>query len=417
MEKVLVVEDSRMFSTLISNKIASKLEFETVATQTLKETIKVVESKEHQFLAAVLDLNLPDAPNGEIVDYIASHQIPTIVLTGTLKDDIRENILEKHIMDYVIKEGFHSIDQVILGIERIYRNINTTVLVVDDSKVSRKITCKFLETQKFNILEAENGKEALEQVGKHPEIKLIITDYNMPLMDGFELVTELRKEHSMDQLGIIGISAQGNPLLSAKFLKRGANDFVTKPFAEEEFFWRVNQSVELLDYIQKVRDAATQDYLTKLYNRRYFFEVGTKLFENAKREHLSLSIAIIDIDHFKKVNDTYGHDCGDAVIKSVANILGSSFRSSDVVARYGGEEFCVITTNASAEDSFEIFEKVRKKIEALEVTLNEKTIKVTISTGVKAGIKKTLEDTLKEADELLYEAKESGRNRVLVSRG
>lgn len=416
MEKILIVEDSKMFSKVITNKITNKLNFECITTESLKETIKKVEKEQDAFLAAVLDLNLPDAPNGEVVDYISSKNIPTIVLTGTLRDDTRERILEKNVMDYVVKEGFHSIEQVILGIERIYRNLHTTVLVVDDSVVSRKITCKFLETQKFTVLDAKNGEEALVKLKANPSIKLIITDYNMPIMDGFELVTQVRKEYSMDEISIIGVSSQGNPLLSAKFLKRGANDFVTKPYAEEEFFWRVNQSVEILDYIKKVQEAATKDYLTKLYNRRYFFEVGSKLFENAKREHLTLAVAIIDIDFFKKVNDTYGHDSGDAILKEVATVLANSFRCSDVVARYGGEEFCVITTNATPENCFDIFEKVRKKVEELTVTVNGRALSVTISTGVQAGIRSTLEDTLKKADELLYEAKESGRNRVLVSR-
>lgn len=417
MEKVLIVEDSKMFSKVITNRITNKLQFDCVTAEDLRDTIKIVEKQDPPFLAAVLDLNLPDAPHGEVVDYITSKNIPTIVLTGTLRDDTRERILDKNVMDYVIKEGFHSIEQVILGIKRIHRNINTTVLVVDDSAVSRKITCKFLKTQKFTIIEAENGEEALQRLKQHPEIKLIITDYNMPVMDGFELVTAVRKEYSMDELSIIGVSSQGNPMLSAKFLKRGANDFITKPYAEEEFFWRVNQSVEILDYIQKVQEAATRDYLTKLYNRRYLFEIGGKLFENAKREHLSLAVAIIDIDFFKKVNDTYGHDSGDAVLKEVSHLLANSFRSSDVVARYGGEEFCVITTNASAENCFDIFEKIRKKVEELHVHVNDKTLSVTISTGVCSSIEKSLEATLKKADELLYEAKTSGRNKVLVSRG
>lgn len=416
MEKILIVEDSRMFSKVISDKITNRLNFECITSESLNQTIRIVENEESSFLAAVLDLNLPDAPNGEIVDYICTKNIPTIVLTGTLRDDTRERILEKHVMDYVLKEGFHSIEQVVLGLERIYRNINTTVLVVDDSLVSRKITCRFLETQKFTVLEASNGKEALQVLQDNPTIKVVITDYNMPVMDGFELVTAIRKKHSMDELSIIGISSQGNPLLSAKFLKRGANDFVLKPYAEEEFFWRVNQSVEILDYIKKVQEAATRDYLTKLYNRRYFFEVGGKLFENAKREHLTLAVAIIDIDFFKKVNDTYGHDSGDAILKEVAKVLADSFRSSDVVARYGGEEFCIITTNATPENCFNMFEKVRKRVEGTSVEINGRKLAVTISIGVQAGIRNSLNEMLKNADELLYEAKEEGRNRVLVSR-
>lgn len=416
MTKVLVVEDSKMFAKVITDKIINRLEIECVAANSMEEAQRAVEDTSNTFAAAVLDLNLPDAPHGEIVDYIMAKEIPSIVLTGTLSDETRETILEKTVTDYVLKEGFHSIDMVVQGVQRIIRNSKRTVLIVDDSKISRMILKKFLTIQQFAILEASNGKEALEILSENPHISMVITDYNMPIMDGFELVTAIRKSYTMDEMAIIGISSQGNPMLSAKFLKSGANDFVTKPFAEEEFFWRVNQSVELLDYIEKVRNAATLDYLTNLYNRRYFFEIGEKLFENVKREHLSISVAIMDIDHFKTVNDTHGHDCGDAVLKTVAKILKNSFRSSDVVARYGGEEFCVIATNASAENCFDIFEKLRKKIEETKIHVNGRNINITVSIGVQSVIAETLEATIKKADVLLYEAKESGRNKVLVSR-
>lgn len=416
MVKILLVEDSKMFSKVISDKITNSLGFTCLSATSLYEAKELVENDEHTFVGAILDLNLPDAPNGEIVDYIAKEDIPIIVLTGTLNKITREKILAQNVMDYVLKEGVQSIDQVIQGVERIHRNSNTTVLVVDDSKISRKITASYLQIQRFNVLEATNGQEALDILRAHPYTKLVVTDYNMPVMDGFELVSAIRKNNSLDKIGIIGISAQGNPMLSARFLKLGANDFISKPFAQEEFSWRVNQSVELLDYISKVRDAAILDYLTGLFNRRYFFEIGTKLFENAKLENRNFSVAILDIDHFKKVNDTYGHDYGDKVLKEVSSLIASNFKTSDVVARYGGEEFCIIATNSTTENCFDIFDSLRQKIEKYTIELRDKKLHVTVSIGVQATIVGTLDETIKLADEMLYEAKNEGRNRVLVSR-
>ncbi len=414
MEKFLVVEDSKAFSKLVTSKIKIDIGNECLAAFSMEDAKKVVDTHKNDIILAILDINLPDAAEGEIIDYTLSQNIPSIVMTGNFNEDMRKQINHKEIIDYIIKEGPYSLDYLIIVIRHFLRNRRTKVLVVDDSSSSRQYINTILEMQCFTIFEANNGLLALDILKDHPDIKLVISDYSMPKMDGFELTENIRKEFSMEQMAVIGISAHENSLISAKFLKKGANDFIIKPFIREEFVWRINQTLAILEYIEALTLTAIRDYLTGLYNRRYLFEIGENLFSNVKRENIKLIIAVIDIDYFKKVNDKYGHTCGDRVLKSVAGCLQSHFRKSDVVSRYGGEEFCIIAANFNIDHCKKYFETLRHDVESLTITTEEETISVTISIGVVTKMKETLPDTINHADECLYKAKNNGRNLVVI---
>ena len=170
----------------------------------------------------------------------------------------------------------------------------------------------------------------------------------------------------------------------------------------------------MLHYIEALKKSAIEDYLTGLYNRRYFFSVGEKLFQNARRSNLQLTTAMFDIDHFKKINDRFGHGVGDMVIKNVADILTRGFRASDVICRFGGEEFCLLAANMRSQETFFHFEQIRETIEEQSFGAGTATVKFTISIGVTTKIADTLNATINRADELLYQAKEDGRNRVVM---
>lgn len=413
-DKILIVEDVRFFSNLIKDKITSEFGYECTIANNFQEAKNILTSQEEPFMLAVLDLHLPDAPHGEIVEYVSSKKIPSIVATALINDNVRDQIMTHNVLDYIIKEGKVSLDQLTETIRRFVRNNKISILVVDDSGVQRMQTRRILEKQNFSVFEAANGQEALDLIKDNNTIRLVITDYNMPVMDGFEFVSQLRNQIKMDELAVIGLSAVGNPVLSAKFLKKGANDFVTKPYHEEEFIWRINQNIEILDNILKLKEAVIKDHLTGLHNRRHFFSAGTSLFENAKRKNIHIAIAMLDIDHFKNINDTYGHDVGDQVLKHLSQTLKSSFRASDIVARYGGEEFIIMTVNMAPEKYPDHFENLRKKIEETPLTTAGEEITFTSSIGVTTQQASSLEKMIKEADTLLYQAKNSGRNRVLI---
>ncbi len=416
MPKVLVVEDSKAFSSILRTHIEAALPFSVVLAPSLADARVAVESAAEPFFASLLDLNLPDAPNGEVVDYIIGQKIPAIVFTGDLDAAVRENTWSKRVTDYVLKESIASVDYLVRLLGRLHRNRSIKVLVVDDSNVARSIIMDMLEVNCFQIVEACDGASALEALEKNPDIRMVISDHMMPDMDGCELTRRIRRTHSLDKLSVIGMSAQGNQSLSARFIKNGANDFLAKPFSKEEFSCRVNQNAELLDLMEEIRNLADRDSLTQLYNRRFLFKVGEELCKNARRGNLKLTAAMIDIDNFKRINDLYGHDTGDKVIIAVADILRESVRESDLVARVGGEEYCVLLTSLrlDAADVWLLFERIREKVAQLKLRFGEAEFGITVSIGVCTMLRDSLNDMLIQADQALYEAKNQGRDRVVV---
>ncbi len=413
---ILIVEDSRTYSSLLKRKIAKRFSNPIHIATTLAETDTFLRQYADETFLAVLDLTLPDAPKGEVVDLILRHEITAVVLTGTYSDEIRANILSKPILDYVVKENADDIDYIVRLIGRVKSNQETELLIVDDSATYRHLLRKYLDAYKYTVLEARDGHEALEMLQRHHRVKLVITDYNMPGMDGFSLVTHIRKEYSKDELAIIGLSAQNEAsnALSARFLKHGANDFLYKPFSKEEFYCRLNQNVEILELMEEIKEASNRDYLTGLYNRRYLYDVGGKYFENARRNNLQVTVAMLDLDHFKMVNDSFGHEAGDQALKVVAETLRDALRNTDIVARFGGEEFCIIAVNMVQDQAYHSFERVRLLVEEKTIHSGPHRFKITLSAGVTTELTNSLADMIRTADEMLYRAKAEGRNRVIL---
>ena len=340
-------------------------------------------------------------------------KIPAIVFTGGVDDGVRQDLWERKVFDYVLKSDPNSLEYVTNLVVRIALNKTTKVLVVDDSNTLRKMISNLLKTHQFEVHEAIDGLEALDVLGNHPDIKLIVIDYNMPNMDGVELTVAVREKYDRGRIAVIGLSTSGNAGLSAKFLKNGANDFICKPFEAEEFYCRINQNIELLEHISLIRDLSHTAFLTGLYNRRYFIESRHRHYASALHGDKAIIVAMVDIDHFKNVNDTYGHDAGDDIIREVSGALKNGFRESDLVCRFGGEEFCIHLTNINEIEDIEVlFERVRNQVSRVEVQSGTQSISVTISVGVCAQWMNSLEEMIQAADAQLYEAKTAGRDRV-----
>jgi len=412
-DRILIVDDNKTLAKLISKKIENALEMKVDVAYSLTEA-KLFLARYNYFIT-LLDINLPDAPNGEIVDYVLAKKHRVIVLSGNIDKEFRAKMLKKSIIDYVNKGGSGDIDYIIQILERLRKNQNHKVLVVDDSMVFRKQMQGMLENMFFEVITVAHGEEALGMLQAKPDISLVLTDYNMPVMDGLELTYEIRKTYSKDELCIVALSGNEDEEISALFLKHGANDYIKKPFSKEEFSVRVNNSIEALENIQTIMNYANRDYLTGLYNRRYFYKAMSEYEEDVKETGEKFAVAMIDIDHFKNVNDTYGHDVGDRVIVTLADILRSSTSPRDVVARFGGEEFCVVLKNINRYSAEDILERIRSEVESYTLTVDkDKHLKFTISIGaVIHNEEETLEDSINEADMMLYKAKNGGRNQVV----
>ncbi|MEA3227599.1 MAG: response regulator, partial [Campylobacterota bacterium] len=247
MQKILIVEDNKTLAKLISRKIEDSLEFKVDVAYSLHEA-KLFLHK-YNYFVTLLDINLPDAPNGEVVDYVVSRGEHAIVLSGNIDKEFRKKILKKNIIDYVNKSGVDDIKYIIQNIQRLQKNQNHKILVVDDSMVMRKQLKITLENMFFNVIAVAHGEEALEMIELHKDIALVLTDYNMPVMDGLELVCEIRKKYNKQMLNIIALSSDEDEETVAIFLKKGANDYIKKPFSKEEFSCRIHNSIEAIENI------------------------------------------------------------------------------------------------------------------------------------------------------------------------
>ncbi len=415
MKKFLVVEDSPIVVKIIKHiaKLDQSLHFDIAMS--FKEAKALLEDNGvKKYLAAVVDLNLPDAPDGEVVDYSLSLNIPTIVLTGSYDEHKRDQMLEKPIVDYVVKESRFSYEYVLKLIHRLHKNQHIKVLVADDSKTSRKFITTMLKPHLYQVIEAEDGQQALDLIHQDSSIKLLITDYNMPVMNGFDLVKNIRREVDKNSLVIIGLSTQGSGGLSAKFIKNGANDFLSKPFSHEEFHCRIIHNIETMEHVETIQHAAYLDYLTNLFNRRYFYEKGEEALAHSHKNNRPTCLALIDIDHFKKINDAYGHDAGDQTLKEVASLLQQAF-GRFIFARMGGEDFCVLLPGLDIHKATTLLENFRELVEDHIIMLDNSSVTLTISAGIAADLSNTLDELMNEADRQLYNAKEAGRNQICAA--
>lgn len=412
-KRILVVEDSPLVAKVVRHVVNHDSALEAVYAASMAEARSILAAESGQLFAALADLNLPDAPDGEVVDVILDAGVPTIVLTGSYDEERRKKILAKGIVDYVVKEGRYSYEYALGVVKRLLSNQAISVLVVDDSDVSRAYISELLRRQGFQVLQAQNGVEAIKLLLANDAIRLIITDYHMPKMDGVELVKNIRYKYEKSDLVIIGLSGQDQPSLSAKFIKNGANDFLNKPFNYEEFTCRVRANVESLELIQQIKEVAYRDYLTGAWNRRYFFEKGEVLYRECVEKQTPLAAVVLDLDRFKSVNDEYGHEAGDRVLSVVAEQLHQGL-SRFLFARAGGEEFVALLPGLDNEQAASLISRLRQMVASRPVVLpSGDELYVSFSAGVTNDLRDSLDHQLALADEYLYRAKEAGRNIVI----
>ncbi len=249
---VLVVEDSRMVLQEISRCLLDTREFRVVTATTYAEAVDVIDEMASEIFFSILDVTLPDAPDGEVVDLARDRGIPAIVFTANLDEELRSAILSKDVIDYVVKDRA-AVLQLKEQSLRLKRNRGVRTMVVDDSSSFRGFIRQLLKRQMFDVLEAANAEQALQMFAEHDDILLAIIDYEMPGMSGIDLVKKLRMEHGRDKLTLIGVSARVSEPLSAWYIKSGANDFLHKPFTEEEFNCRVLQNMEMLHMVHALK--------------------------------------------------------------------------------------------------------------------------------------------------------------------
>ncbi|MGH7966150.1 MAG: GGDEF domain-containing response regulator [Candidatus Binatia bacterium] len=297
-----------------------------------------------------------------------------------------------------------------------------TVLVVEDDQDLREIMVRMVKGMGHNVSTAATGEEAVRRLREHlPDIVLL--DLMMPQMDGFEFCRFVQADDTLRDLHIIIASAKNALEDKVKGLELGATDYLTKPFRLPELRARIGAGERIVRSRQALKQQQTrlermawEDELTGLSNRRYFEQRAQEECLRARRYDRPLSLVLADLDHFKDVNDHYGHAYGDLVLKEVSHVLRQYCRSSDVVARYGGEEFAMLLPETTFAEALSVAERLRRAVKALSFPHPSGAFQATMSFGVTCLTSERRQQSLaqlcEEADQALYAAKQKGRDRV-----
>lgn len=303
--------------------------------------------------------------------------------------------------------------------------MGASILVIDDSKNVRQQILDVLRTtalfQQYH--EAGSVIEAFKIVLKEP-MDVILCDLEMPGMDGFKFLNMVSAREDLRDIPVIMITGRTDSETKIRGLEQGASDYVTKPFEPGELVARVKVQLKiktLQDSLKKSNQELLQlsntDPLTHLSNRRFLMETLDKELKRSARCNSPLSLIMVDIDHFKRVNDTYGHQQGDVVLVEVAKVMLEHLREYDMAARFGGEEFSLVLPETELLPAVQVAERLRHSASQMAFSGQLQDLKLTISLGVATfphGRVRSVDDLVREADEALYQAKRQGRNRVEV---
>lgn len=299
------------------------------------------------------------------------------------------------------------------------------ILVAEDDAITRRILEHWLSALGFEVTMAEDGNQAWEILQQEKAPELILMDWVMPGIDGIELCRRMRESPGDYYHYILMMTGRSDLSHVVHALQSGADDCLTKPFEQPELKARLSVACRILDLQDQLIEArehirlqAMKDALTGLWNRAAFTEMFEQELDRAKRIKGQTGLLLLDLDHFKEVNDKHGHMTGDAVLRKAARMLRESVRAYDFVGRYGGEEFFIAFPNCDAEQARSHAERIRKTVAStsIQVGAEEISVSFSIGTAVAGADQRTIGPTLAAADVALYRAKSSGRNCVVSCR-
>lgn len=294
------------------------------------------------------------------------------------------------------------------------------ILIADDDEVSRCKLETLLNKWGYEVISVEDGKSAWDVLQREDAPRLAILDWMMPGLDGSEICRQLRQSSKGAYVYVMLLTARVGKEDIVAGMEAGADDYLSKPFDAQELKVRLRAGKRIVDLEEALRLQATHDALTGAWNHGAILETLQRELVRGEREGTSTGTILVDLDHFKRVNDAYGHLTGDAVLQEAAQRMTRVLRRSDMLGRYGGEEFLVLLPRCEARDAQDLAERLRRCIACDPVTTSSGKVSITISLGVTTtgqGASMGVAAILQRADEALYQAKREGRNRAVVVAG
>ncbi len=448
--RVLVVDDVLPNVKLLEAKLASEY-YDVITATSGQEALEKVENENPDII--LLDIMMPGMDGFEVCEKIKSNpektHIPVVMVTALtdIQDKVRgleagaDDFLSKPINDIALMARIRSLARLKMAMDEwrlredaankfgvVSEKSNlmnepiegARVLLIEDKEFERKKISDALSPDLNIVMDTDSGLKAMEMIGLH-EFDILMVSLNLKNEDGLRLCSHLRSNERTRALPIVMIAEENDMNRVAHGLEIGAHDYILRPLEKNELLARVRTQIRRKRFQDRLRSTyeislsmALTDSLTGLYNRRYLEAHLEKYIENNARSSKALGVIMLDIDHFKKVNDTYGHGVGDEILKVFAARIKDNLRSFDLVARLGGEEFVAILPDIMPERAYLIAERLRKSIADKPIICSTDKGSLQITTSVGGAIINngghSISNILDRADKCLYDAKHAGRN-------
>jgi len=423
--KVLILENGRLFQKILQD-LLGELGCTTSCVRTGKEGLKllVTADEESQYDLIIASQHIFDKSGNEFIEHCkhSERNTPIILLTSEPNETLLKNARAAGIKDIFPKTNITYLKSSIRYYIQGEQNFNIQggkVLYVEDSASVTHIVTKYLKKLNLEVTHFPTAEEAFHAFADN-DYDLVITDVMLEgTMDGLSLIRMIRASNSVSaKVPILAMTGHDDSQLRIDLLHAGINDYVTKPPVEEELAARVNNLITNKRLADQVRDQqralfniAMTDQLTTCHNRHSLSDYAPKYIKDAQRYNYPLSIMIMDLDHFKRINDEFGHTTGDIVLSDIGKLLMATCRQGDIVSRIGGEEFLILLPHCNIYDAMNKAENIRSMVELAEPS----GLTVTVSIGIATLIEQhdgDFDKLYKAADQAVYHSKENGRNQV-----
>ena len=423
--KALILESTGYYRSML-NKILSDIGLECHVYASAQEALAPDKKVEYAFILVSRYL---DDTNGDLFlhRYREKYSLGDTLPVMLTSDDVSKVMMDANKAGFKLvfnKKDIASIQTFIISVLNSRTlNLNGRILFIEDQKSIAAATVALFESYHADIDHVTNLTDAKEKFSLN-QYDLVITDYHLENNEtGDDIINLVRSCDDIEKarIPILVVSGEADQTKRTALLRNGANDFIIKPYDEDEIIVRSSNLIENKRIFEKVKKQqqeltilAMTDQLTGLYNRHSLFDIGPKYLSDAKRHKFPVSLLVFDLDHFKNVNDTYGHAVGDIVLQLIGQVLQENCRNEDFVARFGGEEFVMLLSHCDLDFAVTKAESLRQVIEMSKP--NDSTMTASIGVAVFSE-DDDFESLFDKADKAVYEAKESGRNKVMVYSG
>jgi diguanylate cyclase (GGDEF)-like protein len=408
---VLLVEETRFYSAAIRDRLEAAFGVCVTLCTTFEGLKAALNDRSKDYRLVVLDLCQPDAGEGEALDFVVARQLPAIVFSGISSDAKRSEISARHAAAFIAKSSIHSIDELLAAVDRRLSMTDTELLVIEpDRRIAA--TIKGLLADRFPVFVVNSVREALARLDGARGIELALLRAETAAADNF--IEQIRNGYGDQAVRLIGYATTAGSNDVARFLAAGGDEFFHLPISSADLVGRLEHLLSVHRQIIALQQMASRDFLTDLLNRRYFYSRGPRIVDMHLRQARPVSMALVDIDHFKQLNDSHGHEIGDVVLRAVARTLRELVgEKPHLVARLGGEEFGILFAGLDIQSAYAFCEHIRAEVARMRVSIDDNDLAVTISIGL-ANITavESFDNYMNAADQFLYLAKHSGRNRV-----